>query len=376
MLSPHLPLFPTAVVGSLPRPRMVRELINDPTVGGASQSSPHDHPMNTHRTHLLNQAVAYAIALQQAAGVDIVSDGEWRRLSYIGIIAELASGFEFSVQDGKSWHTVVAPMRLKFTAEEVARDHTGPLYHESEFLLARAQAPWRCKIALPSPYLLGERMWDPERSRAAYPTKRDFTEALVPILQEAVRLLAAIGVRFVQIDDPHLCLLADPDVRASIHEPENEAFYAVGLVNRVLKAAPESVHTAVHLCRRNKGRAGWVGQGDYEPLLWHLMQVEADELFLEFAIPAAGELKALAGIPKHMRVGIGCIDVRQPEIPTPEAIVERIVQATHYVEPARITLVPDCGFAPGSAHDIPLEEAYQKLCAMTDAARILRARFG
>ena len=364
-------------MGSLPRPTFVRELINDPTVSTALWHQPEkDHPQRTHRAFLINQAVAYAIALQQGAGIDIVSDGEWRRLSYIGVIAELATGFKLSVRDGKTWHTVVERMKLAFSAKDVARNHEGPLYNEATFLLARAQAPWRCKIALPSPYLLGERMWAPRLSRAAYPKKRDFTEALVPILQEAVRLLALLGVRNVQIDDPHLCLLADPTVRAKLPNPDEETAYAVSLINRVFEAAPETVHKMVHLCRRNKGRKGWGGKGSYRPILPRLANLTADELLLEFAIPAAGAMDVLAELPKRMRIGLGCVDVRGPKIPTPEKIVLRVTEAMRHVDPSRLTLNPDCGFAPGSAHDTPLEEAYLKLRAMTEAARILRARFG
>jgi len=355
----------------------VRELINDPTVSTAHWHEPEEgHPQRTHRAFLMNQMVASAIALQQGAGIDIVSDGEWRRLSYIGIIAELASGFELSVREGKTWHTVVEKMRLKFSAEDVARSHEGPLYNEATVLLAHAQAPWRCKIALPSPYLLGERMWESPTMDGAYPTKRDFTEALVPILQEAVRLLALLGMKIVQIDDTHLCLLADPDVRAKLSNPDEEAAYAVDLVNRVFEAAPETVHKMVHLCRRNKGRKGWIGQGDYRPILPQLANLTADELLLEFTIPAAGKLDVLAEFPKRMRIGLGCVDVRGPEIPMPETIVLRVMEAMRHVDRSRITLNPDCGFAPGSAHDIQLEEAYLKLRAMTEAARILRARFG
>lgn len=340
-----LPLFPTTVVGSMPRPPFVRDLLEgEPDVAA------------------VDAAVAYVAAMQERAGLDVISDGEWRRHSYIAVIADLASGFERGIKDGKSWHTVVAPMQRKdptVVAREVA------------FLAAHSDA--RVKAALPSPYLLGERMWDPERSRDAYPTRRAFTEALVPILHEALEAVVAEGVEIAQIDDPHLCLFVDERVRATHAEPWAELDYAVDLINRVVDGV-DGTRLAVHLCRRNKGRAGWIGEGGYDPILPALSKLDVDLLMLEFAIPVAGDKKVLGDLPERFDIGLGCVDCRGETIETPEAIVARVDEALKFVPAERLWLHPDCGFAPGSAADIPLDEAYAKLVAESRAAEILRAR--
>ena len=87
-----LPLFPASVVGSLPRPQHVRELIDKPVWNEADN-------------HAMDAAVRYAVSLQEMAGLDVVTDGEWRRRSYIGVIAELAHGFalEINLADGRPW---------------------------------------------------------------------------------------------------------------------------------------------------------------------------------------------------------------------------------------------------------------------------------
>ena len=79
-------LFPTSVIGSLPRPQFVKDLIADdsPIVGEEYQ-------------RLMGAAIRTAVALQESAGLDTVTDGEWWRKSYIGVIAELAHGFELSL---------------------------------------------------------------------------------------------------------------------------------------------------------------------------------------------------------------------------------------------------------------------------------------
>jgi 5-methyltetrahydropteroyltriglutamate--homocysteine methyltransferase len=234
----------------------------------------------------------------------------------------------------------------------------------------------RIKAALPSPYLLGERMWDPEHSREAYPTRRGFTEALVPILKGALEAVVAEGVEVAQIDDPHLCLFVDERVRESYEDPAGELEYAVDLVNRMAEGAAGKGKTrlAVHLCRRNKGRAGWIGEGGYDPILPALSKLKVDLLMLEFAIPVAGDKRVLRGLPERFEIGLGCVDCRGETIESPEVIAARVEEALRFVPAERLWLHPDCGFAPGSAADIPLDEAYRKLRAEAQAARLLRER--
>ena len=138
----NLPLFPTSVVGSLPRPDAVRALLGQDD----SQAQ-------------LDTAIRDAVALQENAGIDILTDGEWRRASYIGVIAQLAHGFELATNlaDGRPWTIVVdklAPRNPGFTAAEVR--------------YLKRITDRQIKATLPAPALLGERMWDAGKSSAAY----------------------------------------------------------------------------------------------------------------------------------------------------------------------------------------------------------------
>jgi 5-methyltetrahydropteroyltriglutamate--homocysteine methyltransferase len=342
-----LPPFPTSVVGSLPRSALVRDLLDRPA----------DEPG---RAAAMDAAVAYAIALQEAAGIDVVSDGEWRRVSYIGVIAEIAHGFARETRDGLSWHTIVEPMRPK---------HPGLLGEEARFLVAHARGA--TKVALPSPYLLAQRMWDPARSRDAYPTREAFMRALVPVLRRELEAVRDAGVTVAQLDDPHLCLLVDPTVRAGFADPDAEARLCVDLLNEIV-AGVSGILTAVHLCRRNKARQGWVGEGGYEPIVPALRALDVDQYVLEFTIPVAGDFAVLRQLPDDRLIGLGCVDCRSEAVEAPDAIAERVRQALRHVDATRVWLNPDCGFAPGSAADIPVDEAYAKLCSEAAAARLLR----
>ena len=347
-------LFPTSVVGSMPRSQFVRDLL-----APGMRSSLSDEVFERR----LDTAVAYIISVQESAGVDIISDGEWRRLSYIGIIAEIMNGFERTLVDGLYWHTVVEPMTPR---------SPGLVAREAQFL--KDHTDRLTKVALPSPYLLGRRMWDPEKSKKAYPTRESFMEALAPVLHEELIAIRDVGLDVVQFDDPHLCLFVDEEVRAQFDDPDREADYCVGLLNDIF-AGVEGVTLAIHLCRRNKARAGWVGEGGYGPIIDALKRLHVNQYVMEFTIPVAGDLDVLKELPEDTTVGLGCVDCRGEHIDTPDEIVTRVEQALQYLPPERIALNPDCGFAPGNAADIPIDEAYAKLSNEAEAAAILREKY-
>jgi 5-methyltetrahydropteroyltriglutamate--homocysteine methyltransferase len=241
-------LFPTSIIGSMPRPDFMKDLIADdcPYYGDDYQ-------------RLMGSAIRSVVALQEAARLDVVSDGEWWRKSYIGVIAELAHGFELSVNpaDGRPWTVVVdklSPKTPGFIAREVA------------FL--KKLTSRQIKATLPAPALLGERMWDADVSSKAYPTREAFVRDCVPILRHEIELLRAEGVSIIQIDDPHLCLFVDSEVRAGYGNPDQAADFAVDMDNQVV-ADFKDVRLAVHLCRRAGARARGEAQhqGSYEPIM-------------------------------------------------------------------------------------------------------------
>jgi 5-methyltetrahydropteroyltriglutamate--homocysteine methyltransferase len=352
---PDARLFPTTVVGSMPRPQLVRDLLRPETrqtLGDAEL------------TRRLDAAVAYVVVTQEAAGIDIISDGEWRRLSYIGVIADICDGFAVGYHGAQPWTTVVG---------KIAPKAPGLVAREAVFV--RDHSRREPKVALPSPYLLGQRMWDPDKSRGAYSTREEFMRALVPVLRGELEAVRRAGLRRVQLDDPHICLFVDERVRSQYADPRRELDLGVELLNNILDGF-DDLHTAIHLCRRNKARAGWVGEGGYGPILEHLGRLKVKQYMLEFAIPAAGDFAVLRDLPEDRDIGLGCVDCRGEHIDTPEEIAARVEKAMEYVAPKRITLHPDCGFAPGSAADIPIDEAYRKLCNEAAAADLLRQRHG
>src|SRR6516162_2170111 len=351
---PALPLFPTTVVGSMPRPQYVKDLL-------ATGSRTGEHDAGWQRR--MDAAVRFVIGMQEQAGIDIVSDGEWRRESYVDVVAEVMNGFSWIKRDLFAYHQVV-------TGRMTPR-RPGVVAEEARFL--KENTDRGTKVCLPSPYLLGQRMWEPAYSASAYPTREAFCEAMVPVLRGELLAVREVGVDIIQLDEPHLCVLVDPEVRARFADPEAEMRRAVDWINQIVDGI-DGVTLAVHLCRRNWGRRGWGAAGGYEAIFHHVRRLKVDLLLLEFSIPVAGDVAVLKELPANIKVGLGCVDVRFPEIDTAEQIVGRVDKALQHLPAERLLLNPDCGFAPGKDHEIPLEEAYAKLKNLAQAGRLLRER--
>ena len=156
-------------------------------------------------------------------------------------------------------------------------------------------------------------------------------------------------------------------------EVDSELALGIDSVNRLAGPLRQSgAYVALHVCRGNIERRS-DAQGDFNIIWPALCRAEVDELALEFAMPQAGSMDVLAHLPKEMRLGLGCLDVRCAEVETIDQIVGRVRRALQYVPAERLTLNPDCGFAPSGNNPIPLDEPYAKLKVLGEAARQLRA---
>ncbi len=352
------PLFPTTVIGSLPRPEWVRQLILDRKGQRISEED---------ADGILDRAIESAILMQERAGLDEISDGEWRRESYVKVFAERVRGFEpdLMVSD-LPYPAVVAPIEY----------HRPIAVDEIRFLRARTKR--RIKATLPSPYTIGRRMWHPEHSAGAYPEPEKLMEACIPILTSEIEQLKEEGADTVQLDEPWLNRLVDPEVRSKdgVTDVDYEIDLCVDLVNQVVQevGAQDDLTLAVHLCHAHfDHRHG--SEGPYDLIMPGLSRIQVDVISLELATPVSGGLECLRQFPGHARLGLGCVDHCDREVETPELVASRAEAAMEHVDRARITLHPDCGFSPSVQNPMDLDEAYLKLQAMCSASRLLRERW-
>lgn len=349
-------LFPTSVVGSLPRPAWVLDLVLD--------DAPNIDPQS--RQIGLDAAIAAAVAMQERAGLDVVTDGEWRRRSYIGVIAELAHGFTLSLAaDGRP---------LTMVTGEVTPKDGGFIAAEARFV--RALTTRHVKVTLPAPALLAERMWDPDASSRVYARREDFARACIPILRRELELVIDAGADVVQIDDPHLCLFVDPEVRARHDDLDAAVGFAVDATNELVAGLDrKQARLCVHLCRRAGARVRGEAQheGGYGAIVDAINRLRVDAVTMEFSGARAGGMDVLGALRSDLSVELGCVGVTPGVVDDADTIVARVQRALQHIDASRISLVPDCGFAPGAGAKVDLDEVYRKLCEEVAAAKRLRA---
>jgi 5-methyltetrahydropteroyltriglutamate--homocysteine methyltransferase len=357
------PLF-TQVIGSLPRPKLVLDLL-----ARRQQMPAADYE------RVMDEMVTFAIRLQEQAGIDVVSDGEWRRSHYVGEFLQRVGGFErvrrFEHQ-GETKFTEVVVRRMR-------EPGTSLFARDGGFLAAHTD---RCtKFALPSPFLIAIRYYHPDYSAAAYPTLASFMDHLTEILAAEARALVAAGIDIIQLDDPALTYFCDPRLTSGnardVHDErlrrdwdaDRQFPQALAAINRIADGLRAEVH--LHCCHSVYKRQSDV-TGDYKPILPRLADAKVDRVNLEFAYHGTGRVDDLDLLPAHLSVGMGVVDVRGARLQTVEEIETLAAAGAARVAPGRIALNPDCGFAPDAGEPPTIDEAYEKLCRLTAAARQLR----
>jgi 5-methyltetrahydropteroyltriglutamate--homocysteine methyltransferase len=140
----------------------------------------------------------------------------------------------------------------------------------------------------------------------------------------------------------------------------------------------DDVKFGVHICRGNWSRKEEVLlKGNYGPMLPYLMQMNIDQLVLEFATPRAGELEVFKEYKNEKEIGLGVVNPRADNIETPEEIAARVRELTAFYDPEKIYLNPDCGFGTFAERNVNnTEVATKKLKSISEAAKILRKEFG
>lgn len=374
------PLFPVTVVGSWPRPR---DLLR------AMKRGAPDLPA------LQERATLEAIRAMEGAGVDIVSDGEQRRDSFVSFVADRIDGLACMtmadmlehVEDKAAFETILSALDVPAFAirNPVV---TGPLSIASplaldDYRFLRANTDRAIKVALPGPYLLARASWVKKLSADAYPTREALADDFVRLLREEIIALAEAGCEVIQLDEPVLTELVFAgksnthtfmcSALAASASPEEELDFAVELINRVVDGIDGPV-IALHVCRGNWSRKEEVLlSGDYDDLVPYLARIRVDQFVLEYATPRAGSVDVLRGLPDGAMLGFGVVNPRTAEIESPEWIVGRVREALAVFPPERIFLNPDCGFGTFAERPMATPEiAVRKLEALAEAAAILR----
>ena len=357
----------TDVVGSLLRPP---ELLEAQARHAAGELADAD------LARAEDRAVDEALRLQEEAGLEVVTDGEMRRLSFQSQLPAAVEGFGEWNLDAflwGEWHSdelgdleirrppiaVIGKLRRK-------RSLSG-----AELAYARERTDRILKVTLPSPSLFAN-FYDPDRSREAYPTLEEFLADVAAILREEVEELVGLGATYLQLDAPHYPLLLDPryrDFYASRGWPA-ERWLDLGLEldNLVIGDHP-GVTFGFHLCRGNQA-SRWLVEGGYDWLAGEIFpRIRAERLLLEYDDARSGGFEPLADVPEDRIAVLGLVTTKTPRRETVAELAGRIREAARFVPLERLALSPQCGFATSVVGNaLTIEDERAKLRTIVETA--------
>lgn len=356
------------VVGSLLRPPELLEARKQREAGELT-------PVEFKRVE--DAAVDAALRLQEDAGLDVVTDGEMRRLSFQSQLTEAVDGFGEWDLDAFLWGEWQSDELGEMNVERPPIAVEAPLRKKrflsaEELTYARGRTDRVLKVTLPSPSMFAN-FWDADRSTGAYARLEDFLGAVAEILRDEVEELVRLGATYIQLDAPHYPLLIDPGYR-DFYESRGwpaEHWLDLGLEldNLVIGDHP-GVTFSFHLCRGNQA-SRWLVEGGYDWLAERLFpKINARRLMLEYDDERSGSFEPLRALPEDKIAVLGLVTTKTPRRETVAELAARIEEASAFCPLERLALSPQCGFATSIlGNSLSVDDQRAKLTTIAETAR-------
>lgn len=325
-------------------------------------------------------AVDQAIGIQEQAGIDLITDGEQRRLAFGDVFGQSVLGIEpvpsEKVTTGEFWHGpggAEAPIEISAPTggRIVAQLRRGESKASEEFVYARARARRPVKVTLPSPTMLIS-AWSPAHSTRAYASFNDALEDVVEILKQEVHALARLGCEHVQFDAPETTFAIESDSSPVLRGLGlgREAFcdMVVARLNQV--AVEPGVEFSVHFCRGN-ARGHWHSAGGYGAIsklvFPHLARFKY--VLMEYDTERAGTFEPLQDLPRGCCAVLGLVTTKSGVLEQRERLQARIEEAARYFPREQLALSPQCGFASDAGgNPLSFEQQTAKLRLVAEVA--------
>jgi 5-methyltetrahydropteroyltriglutamate--homocysteine methyltransferase len=321
-----------------------------------------------------DRAITQALARQHEIGIDMVTDGEMRRGSWLTDMAEAVEGF---VRDkvmlewkgpggGQEASTAnAAGGKLRKTRKLTA--------YELPFLQRATERPFKITLPAPSNFIVAS--YKHGVTDKFYRTPADLLEDLVAIVRDEVQWLVSEGVSYIQFDAPYYSHYLDPKqrerMRAEKRDPDQELEAGISADNAAIAGMPrDRVTMALHVCRGNS-RSRWYTEGGYDAIaekLFHTMNV--DRFLLEYDTERSGGFEPLRLVPRGKTVVLGLITTKEGRLESQDELRRRIDEAARYVPLENLALSPQCGFASVAAGNLlSIDDQWRKLALVVETAR-------
>lgn len=333
------PPFRADHIGSLLRPRALRDAFRQHAEGRMN---------HTAFTAAQDEAIREVVKLQEDCGLQVVTDGEFRRISYWEKFVRLTKGlvvkdavFKFHDEHGHE-RDFTAP----YVTARVGRAEPITL-DEYRFVAPLTKAT--PKVTMPAPSTMHFYRFAQYGDPGIYASAREFFADLGKVYQQEIADLARAGCRYVQLDEVALAVLCDPaaqgKVRAAGGKPDELVDLYVDAINEAVKGLPAGMVVGVHMCRGNyKGM--YLSEGGYASIAERLFQrAQVNHFLLEFDTPRAGDFAPLAMMPKTKGVVLGLVSSKVPQLEPLDLLKRRAAEAAKHIDLAQCAISPQCGFA-------------------------------
>ncbi len=364
-LRPHgRPPFRADHVGSLLRPPALRQAFRRRAGNEIGEDE---------FARIQDGCVRDAVRMQEATGLEVVTDGEFRRGSYWGRFVERTEGLEVraALLKFRDDHGHEVDFTAPYATAPLRRTHPLAL---DEFIFLRDSATATAKITLPAPSTMHFLRFADFADHSAYADVDRFFADLVAIFAQEIADLVQAGCRYVQLDEIAIALLCDPAIRERVTgaggDPAALVDRYIDAINGAVAACPDDVVVGVHMCRGNF-RGHYLADGRYDAVAERFFaRTDANHFLLEYDTPRAGDFAPLRFVPKGKGVVLGLVSSKTPVLESLDSLQRRTEEAAGHIDLDRLAISPQCGFASSAAGN-PLSEADEraKLRRVVEAAR-------
>jgi len=320
--------------------------------------------------------IAAAVNMQAGAGLQSVTDGEFRRASWhmdfiyqLGGIGKAPGNLAVKFRN-KSGAIEFTPAALHIDSK-IRLEHT--IFEDDFKYLQSVAADATPKLTIPSPNMVHYRGGPASIDPQVYPDMEEFWSDLSAAYAEQVRRMGALGCRYLQLDDTSLAYLNDPAQRAEIAERGEDAEHLhlryIKQVNNAVSGRPEGMAVSTHMCRGNF-RSSWAAEGSYDFVAEALFsELNVDGFFLEFDDERSGGFEPLRFVPPGKMVVLGLVTTKNGKLEDPEVLKRRIDEASRFVPLDQLCLSPQCGFSSTvEGNVLTADEQAAKLRLIVDVA--------